>query len=248
MSPHDVARVARVLAALSPWGAGDLFEAVAAGEFSAEPRRLGVTQPQWLALTPGERPRLWHAWRHADAEEALEALQTAGLAPPPDPLRRWWCAVCWGRGRLDGLRRSTTAPTGPHPCPFCADGATHAPAHVPTLAAVAALGHARWLRAEALARVVAPGAEVRWRAMSRDAFEAHHAAVSLSWRDADAGAPPAPEAAFTGYVRAGFREGRWRGFPAAMAARAPMADLHAMGVHVVDSAPASLTLAAGALP
>lgn len=91
-------------------------------------------------------------WVHGGPAEALEALQTAGLAPPDG------CGRCGSRSAR----------------------VTHdaRPVDVPSLVAVASLGAGPWLRAEGLAREVFPRAHVAWRAATaRGLAESHESTL-----------------------------------------------------------------------
>lgn len=114
---------------------------------TSERVRLGATCIERRVALRVASPKEWLplcGWRHASTVEAWEALQAHGLAPPDDERRRWLCP--------GGSRESRD------------------PFRLRALAAVAALGVARWRSAEELARVVDPGAAVVWWAAPREAL------------------------------------------------------------------------------
>lgn len=150
------------------------------------------TRPTWWLLVLDDEVRLtrggvewmaglrreWRplaAWSHSDPREALEALESRGLAPPHDAGRLWRCHACDG----SGLVRSSFAGRGGASiggwlCGECSGRMlSTSPGGVEDVASVASLGLDGWLRAEALAGVLLRDASVAWRPMQRQGLLAH---------------------------------------------------------------------------
>lgn len=131
-------------------------------------------------------------WLHATPAEAVESLATARLWPwePGDAAApRWWCDRCEG----DGAARLTLAdgrrirPLFRAPCRDCdAIGYTADPPTLPALVVVASLGAPSLVTAAELAGVLAPGAVVVWRVMTREAIKEHHRRHSIGWNPSHA--------------------------------------------------------------
>jgi hypothetical protein len=109
--------------------------------------------------------------------EAAEMLYERGLWPWEPGEARWWCERCQGCGWLPGWRHCA-----------CVGGSeryghTPDPPTLPALVAVASLGASSLVTAVELAGVLAPGAVVAWRVMTREAIEAHHRAhhTATAW-------------------------------------------------------------------
>jgi len=182
------------------------------------------------------------SWLHGSPAEAVEALQHRELAPADDERRRWWCP-CAGKG--DGARHGGLVLRCPHGrgqqgC----DGKhwTH-PTDLPSLVAVASLGCGRWLRAEALARVVEPGAVVVWRVMTAADVTALVHRASVLWREA-----PKPVSAWGSLMRApGEADGIAEYYRAHGLDVRPIRELLSLGVHLVAHEVGRVTLAVESL-
>lgn len=126
-----------------------------------EASRVGYRPQSDRAATHGSAPTLWHRWTHDSPAEAVEALATARLWPwePGDDPTLWWCE-------------------------FLNDAIIADPPTFAALVAVASLGAPSLVTAVELAGVLAPGAVVVWRAMTREALRAW--TEERVYRDGDA--------------------------------------------------------------
>lgn len=196
----------------------------------------------------GVPPTQTRGWAHATPADALAALVEAELLPAPwgDPERgpRWWCEACGGRGLRDR--------PGRYPCFRCDSparapatdppGHTAAPSSHPALVAVASLG------ADALARAEELAADV-WRA--RVAWRVAHATtlrdlMGQAYDEGSFGAGVLYVAAVAWFHPDDVADALawWREHdPAQEKAARAVADLAALGLHVVAVDDERVTLA-----
>lgn len=188
--------------------------------------------------------------------EATEMLYERGLWPW-EPGEAWWgCDACSGSTAetVTLLNGSTTWIE----CRQCrpsrwgdALGRTTEPPSLAALVAVSSLSAPSLLTAIGLAGVLAPGAVVAWRVMTREAIEAHHRAhhTATAWLTST----PTPTEVFACEEVLRLEGGpSWQdacdwGDAAARAAWPTLRALHALGLHLVALDASRIVLAVEAI-